>query len=312
MRIQSDKKKVAELKKQVGEWAITSMKAPAHLVNLNYIGFNGQITIVLDLVPQLRPPPLYEVPAIILFKDGVALGWKVLKPDLGSKMDAVMRPAATYRAAKASLKIFFSTTYAIAKVKFLGADPAIVQLAIPRPPNPVMSQKQIENANALPPASHWPVNTLAMQEWLRKAHNGQDTRELHRELVKNAPFSIAVQRAAATFRTRQFHDMMHHQQNRARGVIQVKGAVVCMGDRGKYRLDVQAFYLPSEDKFLGAVVVKNAYVVKDFSQWQKLEEEKKKKLLDAKNERQLSQPKSKPADDHHEVPEKPAAGKEKE
>ena len=279
------------------------LKSHVHIANLNHIDFNGQVTIVLDLVPQLRPPPLYEVPAVILFKDGVALGWKVLKPDLGSKLDSVMRPTVTYRAAKASIKVFFSTAYAIAKARFFGGNPAIVQFGAPKPVSSLTDRKDIEKANPIPPVP---------EEWLRALHNGKNTRERHKELVKNAPFSLAVQRAAATFRARQVHDMMHHKQNRARGVIQIRGAVVCMGERGKYRLEVLAFYLPSEDRFLGAVNVRGAYIVKDFSQWQKLEDQKKKKLLDAKNERQLSLLKSKPASDHDDAAQKPAPGKEKE
>jgi len=314
VRIQSDKKKIAELKKQVADWAVARLKNPSHEINLNYIGFQGQVTVVLDLVPQLHPPPLYEMPALILFKDGIGIGWKVLRPDLGARMESMMRPGVTYDAAKASIKAFFSTTYAIAKARFFGGNPAIIQIGANKPPNPVMSQKELDKDNAIPPMSQWPKNTQAMQELLRAVHNGQNTRERHTELIKNLPFSVAVQFAAATFRRKQLHGLAHAQQNKARGVIQVRGAIVCMGDRGKYRMDVLAFYLPSEDKFVGTLIVRNAYIVKDYSQWQQIEEEKKKRLQDAKNQRQLTQPKAKdPAvDADHHTAEKPPAGKEKE
>lgn len=312
-RIQSDKKKIADLKKQVADMALARLKNPAHEVNLKHIAFKGQVTVVLDLVPQLQPPPLYEVPALTLFKDGIGFGWKVLRPDLGTRLESVMRPSVTYNAAKVSIRTFFWTTYAITRAKLSGGNPAIVQLGVNKPSNPVMSQKDLDTDNAIPPMSQWPTNTQAMQELIRAVHNGDTTRERHTELIKNLPFSTPVQWAAATFRRAQLHGMMHAQQDSARGVIQVRGAVVCMGDRGKYRMDVLAFYLPSEDKFVGSLLVRSAYIVKDYNQCQKLEEEKKKKLLEAINQKRLTQLNPKPlADEHEHATQKPAAGKEED
>jgi len=164
----------------------------------------------------------------------------------------------------------------------------------------------------MPLLTQWPTNTKAMQDLVKAVHSGQSARTRHTELIKSLPFSVAVQLAALTFKQQQFHGLAHHQQSRARGIIEVKGAVVCMGTRGRYRVDVQAFYLPSEDKFLEPMVIKNAYIVQDFSKMQKLEDEKKKKLLDARNEKQLAQASSKSVEDDHEASPKPAAGKEKE
>lgn len=76
-------------------------------------------------------------------------------------------------------------------------------------------------------------------------------------------------------------------------------------------MEVVAFYLPSEDKFVGQILMRNAYLVKDYNKFQKLEDEKKKKLLDAKNAKLLTQPKP-AADQHDDVVEKPPTGKEKE
>ena len=313
VRVQSDEKKIAELKKHVAALAVARLKIPAHAVNLKHIGFTGQVTVVLDLVPQLHPPPLYEVPALILFKDGVGVGWKVLRPDLGSRMDSMMRPSITYQAAKASLRAFCSTTYAIAKAKLVGGNTAVVQLGANTLPSSVVGQKELDKANAIAPISQWPMNSEAMRELIKAMHNGKETRDRHSELVRNLPFSVAIKHAAATFRATQLHLLAHLQQDKARGAIQVRGAVICMGDKGKYRMDVVAFYLPSEDKFVGPLMIRNAFVVKDYSQWQKLEDQKKKQLADARNQKLPPQPEAKPpTDEHDDTAEKPSAGKEKE
>lgn len=313
-RVQADKKKVAELKKQVTDSAVARLKNPAHEANLKYIGFQGQVHIILELVPQLHPPPLYEVPALIVFKDGIGFGWKVFRPDLGTRMESILRPGVTYAAAKASVNTFFSTSWAISKAKFFGGKaPVVIGAGQFKSPSSILSEKELEKDNAIPPLSQWPTNSQSMQELLRAVHNSASTRERHSELVKNLPFSVAVQLAAATFRRQQMVGLAHHQMSRARGALQIRGTVVCMGDRGRYKMSVCAVYLPSEDKFLGPLVVNNAYVVKDYSYWHELEEKKKKALEEgrASKQRQRQLPKSDSV-----LPdvntEKPPPGKEKE
>lgn len=306
VRIQSDPKKIEQLKRQVGQWAGSRLKNPAHDINLRYIGFNGQVGVALSLVPQLHPPPLYEVPALVIFKDGIGLGWKVLRPDLGSRMEAVFRPSVTYAAAKASLNVFFLTSYAILKAKVTGNQPMVVNFK-PRPTSSTMSAKDIDRDNSMPSMSSLPagMNAAALQELMKVLHNGANTRERHSDLIKQLPLSTAVQMAAATFRQKQLLGTAQAQQTRARGVLQVRGHIVCMGERGQYQLDVVAFYLPSEDKFLGPLVLSNAYVVKDYNQWQKIEDKQKKKLTDRKQE-------SRPKPDAQVPAEKPSPEDEKE
>lgn len=282
VKLQSNEQKIAEIKKQVGHWAVTRLKNPIHQKNLSYIDFKGHVTIVLELVPQLHPPPLYEVPCLVVYRDGLGVGWKVLRPEIGSKMQSLLRPSIAYAAAKASFKVFFSTSYAIAKAKFSGGDaPKFITFGhhiykLPTStPSSVMSQKEIERDNNIPSISQWPANP-SIQELLRVVHGGQSFQETHNNLIKNIPFSTAMQVATTTYKFRHLHALMHEQQRRTRGTVQVRGAIVCLGDRGKYRMDVTAIYLPAEDKFIGPLMLTNAYVVKNYSQWDKLEGAKKK------------------------------------
>lgn len=282
VKLQSDEKRIADLKRQVGNWAISRLKNPIHQRNLAYIDFKGHVTVVLELVPQLHPPPLYEVPCLVVFRDGLGLGWKVLAPEIGSKMESLMRPGIAYAAAKASFKAFFSTSYAIAKAKFSGGDaPKIITFGNHNhkpptsTPDSIMSKKEIERDNNIPSMSQWPSNP-SIQELLRAVHNGQSFQERHNNLIKNIPFSTAIQIAAATYKHKHLHAMAQDQQRRTRGTVQVRGAIVCLGDRGKYRMDVTAVYLPAEDKFIGPMMLNNAYIVKNYSQWDKLEEAKEK------------------------------------
>lgn len=78
-------------------------------------------------------------------------------------------------------------------------------------------------------------------------------------------------------------------------------------------MTVCAVYLPSEDKFLGPLIVNNAYVVKDYSQWQEIEEKKKKALLEGKAARRRQEESPKPDSEVSDTATgKPPAGKEKE
>lgn len=290
-RIQSDAHKVDQIKRQVGQWMTTRLKNPIHEVNLRYVGFNGKIGLALHLVPQLHPPPLYEVPAIIIFKDGIGLGWKTLRPDLGSRMEAVFRPGVTYAAAKTSLKVFGLSSYAILKAKITGDQSLVVKMKSVKPASPVVSAKDIEKDNSLPSMANLPagMNTAKMHELIKVLHNGASTRERHSDLIKQLPLSTAVQLAAATFKQKQLHGIAHAQQSRARGVLQVRGHVVCFGERGTYQLDVVAFYLPAEDKFLGPLTLNNAYVVKDYNQWEQLEQQQEQQLKKMDRDRREAQ-----------------------
>lgn len=233
VRIQSDQKKVADLKKQVANWAATRLNIPHHQANLKHIGFNGTVTFTLELVPQIQPPPLYEVPAIIIFKDGIAIGWKTMRPDLGARMNSMMRPTAAYNATKASLRTFFWDTYAITKAKVTGDNRTVAQLDAHLHAHAhahsksVTGAKESDKQNTTSPTSSWPSNSQAMQDLVKALHNGQTARDRHTELVKNLPFSTAVKHAAAQFRHVHLHGLAHHQQNKARGSIQIRGSMVC-------------------------------------------------------------------------------------
>lgn len=309
-RIQSDSSKVDQIKREVGQWMTTRLKNPVHEVNLRYIGFNGKIGLALHLVPQLQAPPLYEIPAIVIFKDGIGLGWKVLRPDLGSRMEAVFRPGATYAAAKTSIKVFFLTSYAILKAKITEGQSVVINIKSAKPASPALSAKDIEKDNSLPSMANLPagMNAATMQELIKVLHNGANTRERHSDLIKQLPLSTAVQLAAATFKQRQLHGIAHAQQHRARGVLQVRGHVVCFGERGTYQLDVVAFYLPAEDKFLGPISLSNAYVVKDYNQWQQIEHQKQQHNKKEKDRREALRVKMSAQD----PPNKTPPGEEKE
>lgn len=322
VKLQSDEKKVADLRKQVTELVFARLKNPAHQANLRYIDFNGVVHTLFEIVPQIHPPPLYEVPALIIFKDGIGTGWKTLRPDVGSKLETVFHPTVTYAAAKAGLWVFFSASYQIAKAKLFGDDtPMIVKQwnhhlkYHVKQPNPVMSAKELEKDNAIPqqlPGTK--VNPQSMQELLKAMHSTNFSRERHSELVKQLPLTVAVQLAAATFRKRQLVGLALHQQARTRGTLQVRGVMECKGNRGSYIVEVCAVYLPSEEKFVAPLLVEKAYIAKDYSACDKIEEKRKTDLQAKQSQKRQAVLEAKlVAEEAPETkPSKPPAGKEKE
>lgn len=206
-----------------------------------------------------------------------------------------MRPAISFAAAKAAFSAFFSTSYTIAKAKFASESPTVVTFGKPPTPSPnsVMTEKEIERDNIIPPLSQWTSSPQSIQELLRAVHNGQTFQERHNNMIKHVPFSAAIQIAAATYRRKQVMGMTSQSQRKTRGIVVIRGTIVCQGDRGKYKLGVASVYLPSEDKFIGPLVVTSAYIIKDYSSWDKLLEAKKNKKLGA----QQSKPDVEPKDD---------------
>lgn len=282
-KLQADEKKTRDLKVSVARTAAQRLSQPSHQNALKHIGWDhGEVHVFVELVPQLLPPPLYQVPAIIFFKDGVSLGWKTLRPDLGTKMEAVFRPSATWVAAKASLKAFFVSSYTIAKAKLSGRDPPGMHgTGFWKRTLADKLTKDPSSGNVNPPNVQWSMDQQSVQELVRSIHNNHDTRERHDGLLKNVPLSAAIEVAAHVFRHRQLVEIAHKQTHMARGAVQIKGVLACKGKVGMYKVNFMAVYLPSEDRFVGPVTLHQPYIVKDYKKVQQMEDQNKKALRDS-------------------------------
>lgn len=286
-KFQADKKKQNELSQHVANLAVRRLTHdPLHHRNLHVIEWNGAMHFHFDVIPQLHAPPSYEVPALIIFKDGIGFGWKELNPEIGSKMEAIFNPSATWSATKASVRAFYTTSALIVKAKIFGTEPPQILLRGHKHGHDQASSqstKQITstgNDNTDIDAFQWPKDQITRQELVKALHNSQATKQRHSDLLQNLPLTTAVQVAAHVFRHRQHHAVAEKQQRRARGVVILKGNAVCKGRLGVYKFTVLAMYSPSEERFIGHITLPHnqCVLIKNFDVAQKIEDTKRKAL----------------------------------
>lgn len=339
VRFQSDEKKVMEVTRHVVQRAETMLKNPGHQNNLRYIGFKeGKVNVEMAVIPQLLPPDIYEVPSVIMFQDGIALGWKPLPPHLGSKMNTIFHPGSTFEAAKASVYVFFYTSYAIIKSKVSGTP-----LHLPRFPNSKShnhttgqvherERPGVDNGikvnDRAPPTSS--ISGQSIRDLLKSLHDGQSSAKLHTETVENIPFSYPIQAAARAFRVKQLQGLMQDRVDEARGSVKIAGKMYLRGTRGVYIVNVSALYLPAEDHFLGPVKI-DVEIALNYAAMQKaLDHAKKHKHLPECEEERRKHDHKKPNEDDDQIakpdsteskpstdegkpsPSEPTPGKEKE
>lgn len=276
VRFQSDKKKVDDVTRQVLDKAKEKLKcAHCHLPRLRYIGFTGRLNCEMAVSPQLFPPPSYEVPALLLFKDGFSFGWKTLPPHRGAKMNAIFHPTQTFAAAKESARVFFELSYYVVKAKIFGAPLHFPKIHSPRPHDHAHDDKKalgdssVAKSNELP-FSWSSATNQSIQDLLKAMQDGPSAAKRHSEMIENVPFSYPIQAAAKVFKQKQLQGLVRDQMNQARGSVQIKGRIYCFGTRGAYIVTVKAVYLPAEDRFLGPVVVTDGEISADFAARQKM------------------------------------------
>ena len=264
-RIQSDPKKMHALKNQVIDALKKRLKTELlHQKSLQYIQFTGTLEAGIDIVPQLRAPPSCESPAVVIFKDGVAIGWKVWKDEIGDRLLRILRPSATYEASKASVRSFFQVTRAMALASLDNKE--------------VVFDGRRLTLRDLGHNGDKTANSIQLEQLLTAISGELPSKELHNELLANLPLSTAIQFSALSFRNAQRANMIAEQQRAARGAIQVRGNIRCVGQTGTYKMDVTAIYLPSEDKFLGPLIISNAFIWQDYSRLQSKEDQAKRNL----------------------------------
>lgn len=281
-KLQADKKKSHELSQHLARLAAQKlMKDPMHHRNLHVIEWSGEIHFQFDVIPQLHAPPSYEIPALIIFKDGLGFGWKELNPEIGSKMEAIFNPGATWDATKASVRAFYTTSTLILKAKVFGTEPPHIHFhghIHNHTQNPTPSQnnsaKDTKADSIAVDAFQWPTDQITRQELVKALHNGQATKQRHTDLLQNLPLSTAVQVAARVFRHRQHHAIADKQQKRAKGAVVFRGNATCKGKLGMYKCTVVGMYLPAEDRFIGHVTLplNQCFLIKNFAAAQKNED----------------------------------------
>lgn len=278
VRFQSDKKRTSSAIQHVTKSAHTSIKQRymSHHKNiLAYIGFQGNVypqLMDVAIIPQIIPPPSYEVPTLFIYRDGISVGWTALPPDMGRKWNVIFHPLVTLAAAKASAQVFFHLSYHIIYSKISGSP----NLHIPTLPG-ILSAKPSSNNDREVSGQNLDSASAKVKDLIKAFHEGQSSAKRHSDMLAHLPLSHPIKVAAVVFRRKQLDGLARTQVDQARGTVRITGKLVYEGRFGRYIVNVTATYLPAEDRFLSVVDYKPELIV-DFPARQKLLDWQKKNL----------------------------------
>lgn len=208
----------------------------------------------------------------------VKFGWRVLPDSTGSRVERIFHPIIFAEAFAVGVKEFALATFLITRARILDRinETKIVSYKVDHkngsPPlsTSIIDQQASEEDKAklrFPTTRASDRDMKVLLPFLRGQFGEESSRQKYRDLVKSMTYQTAIEHACATFNTAWLSRQFAALQNTPRGACQVRGFVDCIGARGKYRLEVMAIYLPSENAFVGRPVILGAFVIADLPKW---------------------------------------------
>jgi hypothetical protein len=235
----------------------------------------------LEIVPPIYPSETYEVPCIFISTDWkISLGWRTLSRAASAKTERMFHPVVFSQAFFAGVQAFSTTTFHLTKARVLdqfqtieplrievslvqrGNQKIVTSLAVAR----TMSKEQQIVSNL-------PLNRVTEQQrkltlpFLKGDFGEQGPRQQYRNLVNSMTYQDALEHACSVFKLTWLEKQMAAVQESTNGMCSIRGFVDCKGDRGRYRVEVIAFYMPAQDVLVGQPRITNHFVIPDLPNW---------------------------------------------
>jgi len=278
--LQGDKKRVDALKKEIAKAVGKQLHKAEHLVNLQHIAFKGKVGLALDVVPPIYPPDIYEMPAIFVTPTSITTGWTPLPDTYGPKMARILHPVIFAKAMAAGVQEFVYASYIITKARV--SDRIGSTKSESTTTNPITgvveiakAQTQEEEAKARFLTSRASEKNLtAMFPFLRGEFGEKEGQRQYRDVVKAMTYQTAIEQSVAVFQQRWMSAHLRALQASPQGGLQIRGFIDCFGMRGKYRLEVIAVYLPSDNAFVGKPIITGSYIIADLTKFKDMNDHK--------------------------------------
>jgi hypothetical protein len=305
-----------EVRTKVARAIALQLQKSQHKLNLDYIRFKHQLASSLEIIPPIYAPESYEVPCISIHPSGqVSFGWRPLSRAASAKMERMFHPVIFSQAFWSGVKAFSTTTFTITKARALdwlyGPEPATIVLQL-RKAHGLNAVTSIRFSRPLSREQtiivQLPINQIPDQQavttlpFLRgDSEKDSNVKKNYRNVLNSTTYKDAIEHAATVFKQTWISRQMTAVKYSSGGVCSMRGTIDCIGERGKYRLEVSALYIPSEDVFIGKPLITKSYIIPDLPKFE------------AKSIPAPGTPIEKPASSVHQPPisaEKPTPGKD--
>ena len=276
--LQQDRKRFGELKVKIAKDVAAQLRTYDHQANLAYVQANITVSVYLEIVPPIMTPVAYEVPCILITPSTVALKWRQMSPMASTRTERIFHPVVFAKAFGEGLASFYNTSYLITKARLMdlytrqksirlqvtlvgqGTRQRLVSMGLER------NATEEEMLRFKMPTSQ--VNEKVgkiMFPFLRGDYGSEGSRKGYRDFVRSMTYKDAIEQATLVFNTRWVTSHLATLQENTPGACIIKGYVDCVGTKGRYRLEVEAFYVPADNVFVGSPRITEQYVVADIN-----------------------------------------------
>ena len=280
LQFQQDQSKVNEVYTKLYETVTMQMNSPRHALQLQYIGFLNSIAANFELIIPIFRPIAYEVPCISVTPEWkVDFGWLALPPSSSANIERMFHPVVFWQAFLAGVKAFSFTTFYITKARILdqyhGAKPtsmvvSMVQKGDQKIITDIVVEKNLSHEQQM--ITQLPMNQMSQKHaklnlpFLRGEPAADSVMKMnYRNVVSSITYSDAIEHASGVFKQTWLDKQTAAVQDTTTGVVLIKGHLDCFGERGRYRVEVVAFYLPSQDAFVGKPQITSAFIIQDLT-----------------------------------------------
>jgi hypothetical protein len=321
--LQEDKKRVSEIKMKISKAVAVQLQRPQHAVNLQYIRFNQRMGANLEVVPPIYAPEQYEVPNLWITSDWtVNFGWSTLSRAASAKTERMFHPVVFSQAFGAGVRSFSTTTFGITKAKILdqyyGPEPFQIRVSMvgkDKIVTAVTIQRELSREEQV--ITKLPINQIPEKEakqhlpFLRGDPVPESVVKKHyRGVVSSMTYQDAMDHAIIVFKQTWLDKQIAAVQRSTNGVCTIRGFLDCMGERGRYRLEVLAYYLPAEDAFVGKPRITKHYIIPDLPRFKTAGPAEHNVVVRPQQGVQIAPDKAHPVHDPPPPTERPSPGKD--
>ena len=323
--LQQDKKRMTDVKMKVSKIVAAQLRRAEHSGNLEYIQFNNNIGANFEFIPPIWSPQTYEVPTVWIGTDyKVNGGWRPLSAAASARTERMFHPIIFAQAFYAGIEAFSRTSFKITKGKVLdiyyGPEPMRIRVSMvgkgsQKTVTDVVLEKELSHEQKV--LTELPMNQVPEKQaklslpFLRgDSETDSVVKKHYRGMIASTTYQDAIEHASAVFKQTWLDKQVAAVQETTAGACAVKGVIDCMGARGKYRLEVEAFYLPEQDDFVGKPRITTYYIIPDFSKWDTRDGAAQKRVVKRQPESQGMPDKHPPVHEPPTSEEKPSPGKD--
>lgn len=281
--LQQDKKRLSELKAKIVSDTTAQLREKRHHDSLMHIQFNKQVGVFLDIIPPVKTPITYEVPCILITPQKVSFAWRPMSPNASTRTERMFHPMIFARAFGKGLFSFWQTSYRITKARFMdmlnekeknitlrvslvgrGTNKRMVGAALERKATEEEKLRLNLRASQMSDKAQ-----KVMFPFLHGQYGSEGSRKAYRDFVYSMTYKDAIEQAVAVFNHVWFRYQIAAIQRSTPDICVIRGMIDMMGARGKYRLELEAYYLPSDDTFVGPPRITKSYVMVDVAKFKR-------------------------------------------